>query len=100
MPDLVREAADALITAIDHHLAACERRTGESDPAVLAAYDALRQAAERYDDVLFDTYDEVTPFEFTDLSTDADADDDADDDADEGVGAAVSAGARGGARGR
>ena len=60
----VRAAAEALIAAVTDHLAACERRSGEADPAVQQAYDAVRQAAEHYDDVLFDAYEEVTPFEF------------------------------------
>ncbi|HEU4676835.1 MAG TPA: hypothetical protein VFS29_12645 [Motilibacteraceae bacterium] len=60
----VRAAAEALIAAVTEHLSACERRSGEADPAVQRAYDAVRQAAEHYDDVLFDAYEEVTPFEF------------------------------------
>jgi hypothetical protein len=61
----VRAAADLLKSAIDQHLAACEARTGEEDPTVQVAYDQLRAAAEAYDDALFDTYEEVTPFEFS-----------------------------------
>lgn len=60
----VRAAAEALKDAIDRHLAAVERRTGESDPAVFAAYDELRDTAQQYEELLFDAYDEVTPFEF------------------------------------
>ena len=60
-----RSAAEALKSAIDDHLLACEKRAGEQDPEVEAAYVRLREAAESYDDVLFDAYDEVTPFEFS-----------------------------------
>lgn len=59
----VRAAAEAVKAAIDRHLAAIENRTGEDDPAVYAAFDGLASAAEAYDELLFDAYDEVTPFE-------------------------------------
>jgi hypothetical protein len=59
----VRAAAEAVKAAIDRHLAAVERRSGEDDPAVDAAFNALATAAEAYDDLLFARYDEVTPFE-------------------------------------
>jgi hypothetical protein len=59
----VRSAADALKAAIDAHLAAVEVRSDESDPAVRAAFLAMAGAAEAYDDVLYDIYNEVTPFE-------------------------------------
>ncbi|MCQ4084135.1 hypothetical protein NGB36_27065 [Streptomyces sp. RB6PN25] len=59
----VRAAAEAVKAAIDRHLAAIENRTGEDDPAVYAAFDALASAAEAYDELLYDAYDEVTPFE-------------------------------------
>lgn len=59
----VRTAADALKAAIDAHLAAVETRSDESDPAVRAAFLAMAAAAEAYDDALYDTYNEVTPFE-------------------------------------
>ncbi|MFD4413880.1 hypothetical protein ACFVXW_29485 [Streptomyces sp. NPDC058251] len=59
----VRAAAEAVKTALDRHLAAVERRTGEDDPAVYEAFNELAAAAEEYDEVLYDRYDEVTPFE-------------------------------------
>jgi hypothetical protein len=59
----VRAAAEAVKAAMDRHLAAIENRTGDNDPAVYAAFDALAAAAEAYDELLYDTYDEVTPFE-------------------------------------
>ncbi|WP_328736937.1 hypothetical protein [Streptomyces bobili] len=59
----VRAAAEAVKTALDRHLAAVERRTGEDDPAVYEAFNELAAAAESYDELLYDRYDEVTPFE-------------------------------------
>jgi hypothetical protein len=68
-PQTVRAAADAVKDALDRHLAAVEARTGEQDPAVQQAFDALQAAAERYDDLLFDVHEEVTPFEFGEAAT-------------------------------
>lgn len=59
----VRAAAEAVKAALDRHLDAVERRSGEGDPAVYAAFNELAAAAEAYDELLYDTYDEVTPFE-------------------------------------
>ncbi|MEU7379356.1 hypothetical protein AB0A91_04940 [Streptomyces sp. NPDC042207] len=59
----VRAAAEAVKTALDRHLAAVERRSGEEDPAVYEAFNQLAAAAEAYDELLYDRYDEVTPFE-------------------------------------
>ncbi|QDY76012.1 hypothetical protein [Streptomyces qinzhouensis] len=59
----VRAAAEAVKAALDRHLAAVENRTGEDDPAVYDAFNALAVAAEAYDERLYDRYDEVTPFE-------------------------------------
>ncbi|MGZ3098240.1 hypothetical protein [Streptomyces sp. H72] len=62
----VRAAAEAVKTALDRHLAAVERRSGEDDPAVYDAFNQLAAAAEAYDELLYDRYDEVTPFEIPD----------------------------------
>ncbi|WP_240965541.1 hypothetical protein [Streptomyces zingiberis] len=59
----VRAAAEAVKAALDRHLAAVERRSGEDDPAVFTAFNELAAAAEVYDELLYDAYDEVTPFE-------------------------------------
>jgi hypothetical protein len=59
----VRAAAEAVKTALDRHLAAVERRTGDDDPTVYEAFNELAAAAEEYDELLYDRYDEVTPFE-------------------------------------
>ncbi|MFI6701554.1 hypothetical protein ACIBJC_21760 [Streptomyces sp. NPDC050509] len=62
----VRAAAEAVKVALDRHLAAVEHRTGEDDPAVSEAFNALAVAAEVYDERLYNRYDEVTPFEIPD----------------------------------
>ncbi|PZH00321.1 hypothetical protein C1I97_23320 [Streptomyces sp. NTH33] len=59
----VRAAAEAVKAALDRHLAAVERKSGEEDPAVYEAFNQLAAAAEAYDELLYDRYDEVTPFE-------------------------------------
>ena len=61
----VRAAAELFKSAIDRHLEACADKGSERDPTVFAAFDALREAAETYEDALYDAYDEVTPFEFS-----------------------------------
>ncbi|MFR9754216.1 hypothetical protein [Streptomyces sp. TR06-5] len=68
----VRAAAEAVKAALERHLEAVERRSEaadsgapvpEADTAVYAAFDELAAAGERYDELLYDVYDEVTPFE-------------------------------------
>lgn len=59
----VRAAAEAVKAALDRHLAAVERRIGDEDPDVYAAFNELAAASEVYDELLYDRYDEVTPFE-------------------------------------
>ncbi|MDT0269914.1 hypothetical protein RM844_26905 [Streptomyces sp. DSM 44915] len=66
----VRAAAEALKEALDRHLAAIERRVAAgdaeveaADAAVFAAFNEMAAAGEVYDELLYDAYDEVTPFE-------------------------------------
>ncbi|MFI5763300.1 hypothetical protein ACIA8F_20485 [Streptomyces sp. NPDC051563] len=59
----VRAAAEAVKAALDRHLAAVESRIGDDDPDVYAAFNELAAAAEEFDELLYDRYDEVTPFE-------------------------------------
>jgi len=59
----IRAAVEAFKAALDRHLDAIENRSGGDDPAVYAAFEALASAAEQYDELLYDSYDEVTPFE-------------------------------------
>lgn len=73
-----RAALDRLVTALEAHLAAAQRRRGDDDPAVEAAYRALADAFEGYDEALYSAHDEVTPFVLYD-----DSEDDADDSEDE-----------------
>ena len=60
----LNDTLDDLTDALEAHLAACIDSTGEADVAVQGAYSALREAASRYDDLLFTLLDEVTPWEF------------------------------------
>jgi len=75
-----RDALDRFVAALEAHFEAVTRRVGEADPAVTAAYQTLADAFETYDDALYDTFDEVTPFV---LVEDSDEDDDLDEDDDE-----------------
>jgi len=82
-----RAALATLVAAFERHLDASATRRGENDPAVVSAYQDLADAFDIYDDVLLDTYGEVTPLEiysgpFDDEDTDADVDDLDDDDDD------------------
>ena len=79
-----RAALDRLVAALEAHLQAASRRSGEADPAVVSAYQTLADAFETYDEALYAAYDEVTPFvlyeDADDLDDDEDEDDDEDDD--------------------
>ncbi|MER7671465.1 hypothetical protein ABTY61_23795 [Kitasatospora sp. NPDC096128] len=59
----VRAAAEAVKAAIDRHLEAVSSPNAADDPAVTAAYEQLATAAIAYDQLLYEVYDEVTPFE-------------------------------------
>lgn len=59
----VRAAAEAVKSAIDRHLAAVSGPNAADDPAVVSAYEELAAAAIAYDQILYEVYDEVTPFE-------------------------------------
>jgi hypothetical protein len=78
-----RAALDRLVAALEAHLQAAGRRTGEADPAVVSAYQTLADAFETYDEALYAAYDEVTPFVLYEDAEDADSDDDDEDDEDE-----------------
>lgn len=80
----VRELAAALSAAIAEHLRAVESRRGESDPAVYAAYDRLRDAFLAYEDALYETYDEVTPFEVVSDEEDEDEEEEEEEEEEEG----------------
>lgn len=79
-------ALEAFIAAIREHYAASVNRTSDTDERVEAAYMALADAYEIYEDALYVAYDEVTPFELFDDIEDAREDgtfDDFDDDFDD-----------------
>jgi hypothetical protein len=75
-----RAALDRLVVALEAHLQAASRRRSETDPAVVAAYQTLADAFEAYDEALYATYDEVTPFVLYDDAADAVDDEDDEDD--------------------
>ena|SRR5690349_9462254 len=75
-----RAALDRLIAALEAHLSAAAARQGEADPAVVSAYQVLADAFEAYDESLYDTFDEVTPFVLYDDAEDAADEDDLDDE--------------------
>jgi len=78
-----RAALDRLVAALEAHLQAASRRTGEADPAVVSAYQTLADAFETYDEALYAAYDEVTPFVLYEDAEDADSDDEDDEDEDD-----------------
>ncbi|WP_354643378.1 hypothetical protein [Kitasatospora camelliae] len=59
----VRAAAEAVKAAIDRHLQAVSSTVEAGGPAVVNAYEELAAAAIAYDQILYEVYDEVTPFE-------------------------------------
>jgi hypothetical protein len=77
-----RAALDRLVAALEAHLQAASRRTGEADPAVASAFHTLADAFTAYDESLYAAFDEVTPFVLYDEAED-DEDDDLDDDDDD-----------------
>jgi hypothetical protein len=77
-----RAALNELVAALERHLEAAAARRGENDPVVLAAYRAVAEAFEEYDDALLDAYDEVTPLEV--FHGEDDEDDEDEDDEDDG----------------
>ena len=79
-----RAALAAFVSALERHLEASSSRRGENDPAVVAAYQDVAEAFDRYEDALMDAYEEVTPLEiYSDDDDDFDDDDDSDDDFDD-----------------
>lgn len=83
-----RVALDALVSALQEHLAAATNKRGEDDPALEHAYYALADAFEGYEDALYDGTGEVTPLDIFEDDDDEDdfddfGEDDDDDDYDE-----------------
>ena len=73
-----RVALQSLISALEEHLAASVARRGDDDPAVEAAYLAIADAFEVYEEVLYDSYGEGTPLVI--YEDDSDGDDELDDE--------------------
>lgn len=71
-----RIALEALKVSLDEHLSAIVSRRSESDPAVEAAFFAVADAFESYEDALYDTHEEVLPLELYDDSEDDQDDED------------------------
>jgi hypothetical protein len=70
-----RVALQSLTAALEEHLTAASARRGDGDPAVEAAFFAVADAFEVYDDSLYEAYGEVTPLEVIDEDGDEDEED-------------------------
>ncbi|NKE09803.1 MULTISPECIES: hypothetical protein [Kocuria] len=77
-----RVALQSLVSALEEHLAALSNRRSDQDPAVDAAYVAIADAFDSYEEALYDNFDEVTPL--TVFADDDEDDDDEFDDLEEG----------------
>jgi len=73
-----RAALATLTASLERHLEASASRRGENDPTVVAAYQAVAEAFDLYDDALLEAYGEVTPLEI--YSGEEEDDDDEEDD--------------------
>ncbi|WP_284974677.1 hypothetical protein [Arthrobacter sp. efr-133-TYG-104] len=72
-----RVALQSLSAALEEHLVAASARRGEGDPNVEAAFFAIADAFEVYEDALYEAYSEVTPLQvFDDEEEDEDSLDD------------------------
>ncbi|ASN20397.1 MULTISPECIES: hypothetical protein [Micrococcaceae] len=67
-----RVALQSLTAALEEHLAAASARRGEGDPTVEAAFFAVADAFEVYEDALYEAYSEVTPLQVFDDEEDED----------------------------
>ncbi|GAA2144129.1 MULTISPECIES: hypothetical protein [Arthrobacter] len=77
-----RVALQSLTSALEEHLAAVSARRSDGDPAVEAAFFAVADAFEVYDDALYEAYGEVTPLEVIDGDEEDEDDEDVDDEED------------------
>jgi hypothetical protein len=68
---------------LEEHLVAASNRRGDGDPSVEAAFFAVADAFEVYEDALYEAYNEVTPLQvFDDEEDDEDEGNEVDDDED------------------
>jgi hypothetical protein len=84
-----RAALATLTASLERHLEASASRRGENDPTVVAAYQAVAEAFDLYDDALLEAYGEVTPLEIysgeeDDEDEEEEEDEELDDHGDEG----------------
>ncbi|MEN8582413.1 hypothetical protein B1A87_006875 [Arthrobacter sp. KBS0703] len=78
-----RVALQSLTAALEEHLVAASNRRGDGDPSVEAAFFAVADAFEVYEDALYEAYNEVTPLQvFDDEEDDEDEGNEVDDDED------------------
>jgi hypothetical protein len=75
-----RAALANLTASLERHLEASASRRGENDPTVVAAYQAVADAFDLYDDALLEAYGEVTPLEIYSGDDEGDDEDDEDDE--------------------
>jgi hypothetical protein len=78
-----RVALQSLTTALEEHLIAASNRRGDGDPAVEAAFFAVADAFEVYEDAIYEAYSEVTPLQVFDDEEDEDEDEESGVDDDE-----------------
>ncbi|OFI38013.1 hypothetical protein BIU82_05780 [Arthrobacter sp. SW1] len=71
-----RVALQSLTAALEEHLVAAAARRGEGDPTVEAAFFAVADAFEVYEDALYEAYAEVTPLQVFDEEDDGDDEED------------------------
>jgi hypothetical protein len=89
-----RVALQALASALEEHLTAVASRRGAQDPSVEAAFFAIADAFEEYEDALYEAYGEVTPLELYE-----DNEEELEDDLEDGGGSDADGGAGGRAGG-
>ncbi|UKA61146.1 hypothetical protein [Arthrobacter sp. FW306-04-A] len=70
-----RVALQSLTAALEEHLIAASARRGEGDPTVEAAFFAVADAFEVYEDSLYEAYSEVTPLQVFDDDEEGDDED-------------------------
>ncbi|MGW9412592.1 hypothetical protein [Arthrobacter cupressi] len=71
-----RVALQSLTAALEEHLVAASARRGEGDPTVEAAFFAVADAFEVYEDALYEAYAEVTPLQVFDEEDEGEDEDD------------------------
>ncbi len=71
-----RVALQSLTAALEEHLAAASARRGEGDPTVEAAFFAVADAFEVYEDALYEAFSEVTPLQVFDDDEEEEEDED------------------------